>query len=70
MECRYQAKNSAANVKDFVQIPGHEEALMKAVANVGPISVAIDARHSSFQFYESGKCLPSRNPCIKVVLPP
>ncbi|MEJ1284912.1 hypothetical protein NN561_015902 [Cricetulus griseus] len=50
---QYQAKNSAANVKDFVQIPGHEEALMKAVANVGPISVAIDARHSSFQFYES-----------------
>ncbi|CAH6796034.1 Testin [Phodopus roborovskii] len=53
-KCRYQAENSAANVKDFVQIPRHEEALMKAVAKVGPISVAVDASHISFQFYESG----------------
>ncbi|GAB1298282.1 Testin-2 [Apodemus speciosus] len=53
-KCRYHAENSAANVRDFVQIPGSEEALMKAVAKVGPISVAVDASHSSFQFYDSG----------------
>ncbi|EDL93860.1 testin gene [Rattus norvegicus] len=53
-ECRYHAENSAANVRDFVQIPGSEEALMKAVAKVGPISVAVDASHGSFQFYGSG----------------
>ncbi|XP_036044675.1 LOW QUALITY PROTEIN: testin-2-like [Onychomys torridus] len=53
-KCRNHTENSAANVRDFVQIPGHEEALMKAVAKVGPISVAVDASHTSFQFYESG----------------
>ncbi|XP_003795081.1 cathepsin L1 [Otolemur garnettii] len=53
-KCKYKPEYSVANDTGFVNIPTQEKALMKAVAIIGPISIAIDASHISIQFYKSG----------------
>ncbi|XP_012783585.1 cathepsin S [Ochotona princeps] len=54
-QCKYDSKNRAATCSRYVELPsGSEEALKEAVANKGPVSVAIDASHSSFFLYRSG----------------
>ncbi|KAF6136169.1 hypothetical protein GIB67_001578 [Kingdonia uniflora] len=51
---RKKAASHAAKIKDYEDVPvNDEEALLKAVANQ-PISVAIDANGSDFQFYSRG----------------
>ncbi|CAF2720076.1 unnamed protein product [Rotaria sp. Silwood2] len=54
-KCRFYPKNIGATDTGFVEIKmGNETDLQSAIATVGPISVAIDASKSSFQFYSSG----------------
>lgn len=49
-KCRFAATNVGANDTGFVDVASKDEnALQSAVANVGPISVAIDASHITFQ---------------------
>jgi cathepsin L len=53
--CHFNKKSVGATDKGFVDVPsGDEDALKKAIATVGPVSVAIDASHESFQFYSEG----------------
>ncbi|KAG3281480.1 cathepsin K isoform X3 [Ictidomys tridecemlineatus] len=50
--CMYNPTGKAAKCKGYREIPvGNEKALKRAVARVGPVSVAIDASLTSFQFY-------------------
>jgi len=51
-KCHFNNETIGATVTGFVDIKsGSEEALLTASATIGPISVAIDASHFSFQFY-------------------
>lgn len=53
--CRYRPMSRGATCSGFVDIEqGNEDDLQKAVATVGPVSIAIDAGQQSFQFYHEG----------------
>uniref|UniRef100_A0A8D2LQC4 Cathepsin L1-like n=1 Tax=Varanus komodoensis TaxID=61221 RepID=A0A8D2LQC4_VARKO len=53
--CHYNPQNRMANCSSLVMLPqGSEVALEQAVATVGPVSVAVDAKNFPFHFYKSG----------------
>jgi len=52
--CRYRSDYVGAKVTGWYNVPASESSLQQAVASAGPVSVAIDASQSSFQFYQSG----------------
>lgn len=64
-KCKFDPKCVGATISGMYNITaGSEEDLADAVANKGPVSIAIDASHMSFQFYSSGvydekSCSPS-----------
>jgi cathepsin L len=54
-DCSFSASNVGATDTGFVDVKGKDEdALKQAVGTIGPVSVAIDASHASFQLYHSG----------------
>ena len=54
-KCRFSRKNIGAKDSGLIDIPpGSETHLTHALASVGPVSVAIDAGHETFQFYKNG----------------
>merc|ERR550534_1870089 len=53
--CQFKEADVGATMKSFVDVKrGSEEALAQALSEIGPISVAMDAGHMSFQHYKRG----------------
>ena len=65
--CKYRASLAQAGTESHVDIPrGDIQSLEDAVSSIGPISVAMDAGHKSFQVSQLAmltKCFYMINAC-------
>ena len=52
--CKFNKSTIGAKFSNYKDVKGGEAGLKKAVATIGPISVAIDASSAQFQFYKNG----------------
>ncbi|KAL3968820.1 proline-rich protein PRCC [Sarotherodon galilaeus] len=52
--CHYNPNSVGVKCNGYVNVSPGEAALKWAVATIGPISIAMDASHESFQLYQSG----------------
>uniref|UniRef100_A0A8D3A1F6 Cathepsin S-like n=1 Tax=Scophthalmus maximus TaxID=52904 RepID=A0A8D3A1F6_SCOMX len=60
-QCKYDQQYRAANCSSYVLLQeGDEFGLKQALADIGPISVAIDASRSKFAFYRHGVYIDGR----------
>lgn len=53
-KCNFDENNRVLTMTDYIEYPNDEEALTNHIAEEGPVSVSMDASHSSFQHYSSG----------------
>jgi len=52
--CQYNAANSGATIDSYQDVSSGDESALQTAAAQQPVSVAIDASHTSFQLYSSG----------------
>jgi cathepsin L len=52
--CKFSASNVGATMTSFKDVQSKSESALTQAINTQPVSVAIDAAHSSFQLYHSG----------------
>jgi len=52
--CHYNPSNRGATISGFQDVPSGSESGLQQASQGRPVSVAIDASHSSFQLYKSG----------------
>jgi len=52
--CAFKVANIGATISNYTDVKSGDEGALETAANIRPVSVAIDASHTSFQLYSSG----------------